>query len=497
MMKRRTLLKVAAAGAVTAFSGAIPGLRALAGPALRIRRSVNSMALDDPDLETYREFVRLMRSKPPANRVSWVGFANQHGDADDFNYCPHGDWYFLPWHRGFVEMYEKAAAVLMQNPKFAMPYWDWTTLRDYPPAFSSPTYKGRPNPLFSPGEGDDFDPGGKIVRNPLGPTVLTNSLVGQKQVIDRIYAETVFERFGTSRNPSQHSLAATWVTEGGGVQGIMEATPHNQIHNQIGGFMPQSNSPRDPIFMMHHGNIDRIWAGWNNLGRKNSTNSLWLNMTFRNNYIAPDGTLYTRRVTDFLRTSALGYTYDNLPQPQPEMIRPDSVREGRMLALLGEKPASALKRAKAPSITAPEAGTAMNAPVHVEHKDLLGALEPVGGARPTEVVALISDIQVPANVGSIRVFVNRPSVSLDVPETDPHYVTTIAFLHHGGGKGTGHHKALPSTIVDLTEALRRLAQSKQLTDDNVTVQLLPVPMPGVAASAVGNITPKSIEIAFL
>jgi tyrosinase len=494
MMTRRTLLK-AAAGAATVFAGTVPGLRALAAPALRVRRAVHTMALDDPDLDTYREFVRLMRSKAPTEPVSWVGFANQHGNASSFKYCPHGDWYFLPWHRGFVEMYETAAAALMHNPKFAMPYWDWTAQRDYPEAFSTKTYKGRPNPLFSPGEGDTFQPGTRVGRNQLGPNVLTDAIVGVERVIDKIYRETVFERFGTSKNRNQNNLNASWVIQGGGVQGILEATPHNQVHNHIGGFMGQSNSPRDPIFMMHHGNIDRIWAAWNNLGRKNSTNKLWLDMVFKDNYLDPQGKLYTKGVRDLLGTSKLGYTYDNLPKPDAK--QPDLVRDGHLLALLGQAPAANVKRVKATPSPAPAPGPTMRALVQLEHNDLADAVEPARRARPTEVVALISDIQVPDNVGAIRVFVNHPAVSLDVPETDPHFVTTVAFLHHGSGGGEGHHKALPSTIVDLTETLRGLSQAKRLTDDNVTVQLVPVAMPGVEPTAVTPVIPASVEIAFL
>lgn len=497
MMTRRTLLQ-AAAGAATVFAGTVPGLRALAAPGLRVRRAVHTMALDDPDLDTYREFVRLMRSKAPTEPVSWVGFASQHGNANSFKYCPHGDWYFLPWHRGFVEMYETAAAALMHNARFAMPYWDWTAQRDYPEAFSTRTYKGRPNPLFSPGEGDTFQPGTKVGRNPLGPNVLTDAIVGVERVIDKIYRETVFERFGTSKNRSQNNLDASWVIQGGGVQGILEATPHNQVHNHIGGFMGQSNSPRDPIFMMHHGNIDRIWAAWNSLGRKNSTNTLWLDMVFKDNYLDPQGKLYTRGVSDLLGTSKLGYTYDNLPRPDAK--QPDPVRDNHLLALLGQlgpAPAANVKRVKAAASPVPGPGPWTRALAHLEHNDLADAIEPARPGHPTEVVALISDIQVPDNVGAIRVFVNHPSVSLDVPETDPHFVTTVAFLHHGSGGGEGHHKALPSTIVDLTDTLRGLSKSKRLTDDNVTVQLVPVPMPGVAPTAVTPVIPASVEIAFL
>src|SRR5205085_3909560 len=156
MFTKRTALKAAVAtGAVTVFSGLVPGIKDAAAQTLRVRRSVNNMRLDDSDLSTYRDFVGLMRSKPQTDRVSWLGFANQHGDENDFKFCPHGDWYFLPWHRGYVEMYEKAAAVLMKNRNFAMPYWDWTTLRRLPAAFTNPMFKGKPNPLFVPGRGDD------------------------------------------------------------------------------------------------------------------------------------------------------------------------------------------------------------------------------------------------------------------------------------------------------------------------------------------------------
>src|SRR5262245_47681142 len=112
MVTRRTALKaIGTMGAATVFSGTVPGLKAIAQTRLRVRRCVNDMALDDPDLETYRDFVGIMLyDKSQLERVSWLSFASQHGDELGFKYCPHGDWYFLPWHRGYVEMYERAAA---------------------------------------------------------------------------------------------------------------------------------------------------------------------------------------------------------------------------------------------------------------------------------------------------------------------------------------------------------------------------------------------------
>lgn len=487
MVTRRSVLKAVAAGsAITAFSGILPGAKAFAQTGLRKRRSVNNMSLDDPDLETYRDFVGLMRNKPQTELVSWTGFANQHGDANNFKYCPHGDWYFLPWHRGFVEMYEKAAAVLTHNPEFAMPYWDWTTLRQLPAAFADQTYKGKPNPLYVPSRGDDAS----MIRNALtGPYALTDALVGPK-VIESIYKETVYEAFGTSRNPKQNNLDPKWVPMGGGHQGILERTPHNNIHNNIGAYMPNSNSPRDPIFMMHHGNIDRIWAYWNALGRKNSDDPLWLNMPFTNNYISPDGKFYTKVVKDLQSTSALGYTYDNMPKPDNKKV--DTLRTQNLTALFDPAQKSTLFKIKQSNMQAATLAAPLHLSLPLEAQTLQEVLKPVAeNAEGRELVALISDIKISDNVQAIRVFINRETVNLDVPDTDPHYVTTLGFLKHGGDHG------LPSTIVNLTEALKNISKTNNLTNDEITVQLLPVPKPGVATTAVGDVVPASIELAFI
>ena len=112
-------------------------------------------------------------------------------------------------------------------------------------------------------------------------------------------------------------------------------------------------------------------------------------------------------------------------------------------------------------------------------------------------IAIISDIDIGENVRAIRVFLKRETLSMVVPNSDPHYVTTLSFLRHTGGQGHAAHKALPSAQVNLTETLLKLAEGKRLSGDNVTVQLLPVAAPGADAKAVGNVLPASIEIAVL
>ena len=82
------------------------------------------MAQNDPILQTWRDGVRLL--KAASGNVSWANFAAIHGDANSFNLCPHGNWYFLPWHRAYLLSYERAVRQLTGNNDFALPYWDWT-----------------------------------------------------------------------------------------------------------------------------------------------------------------------------------------------------------------------------------------------------------------------------------------------------------------------------------------------------------------------------------
>lgn len=499
MYSRRTILKAAVtAGAVTVFSGTLGGLSAFAKSTLRVRRSLHNMSLDDPDLATYRDFVGIMQGKDQSQVVSWLGFANQHGSLDDgFKYCPHGDWYFLPWHRGFVLMYENAARQFTGNNNFAMPYWNWTADRLMPQAFTDKTYKGKPNPLYVPN------------RNTLtGPNALTDAIVGP-DVMKKIYAETNYEIFGTSRSVDnsvtpplvQNDLDPKWVPMGGGNQGTMERTPHNLVHNNIGAFMPTAASPRDPIFMMHHGNIDRIWANWSALGRKNSTDPLWLNMPFTNNYIKPDGSFYTQVVKDMQSTDAFGYRYDDRPStPDNKVV--DPMRSQHLLSLFstaaGANVAESMQRIQAVNTASATTLKPLSTSLQLKSstlKNVTGKLQ--SAARAQEVFALIKNIKIGNDVASIRVFVNRDNVAFDVPDTDPHYVTTLGFLTHAASDAHQAHKSLPSAIVDLTDTLKKLAGLGRVSSDTVSVQLLPVPKPGVTLEKAGAVVPASIEIAVI
>lgn len=491
MITRRTLLQTtAAAGTAMTFTGVLPGLRAIAQP-IPLRSSLQDMDLDDPILETLREFVTMMKD-PSRNGqpVSWAGFSDVHGSfAVGFNLCPHRNWYFLPWHRSYNRMYEVAARALTGNNDFAMPYWDWTAQPDFPAAFGDPTFDGAPNPLFVPGRamqtGDELDP----------------AVVGQT-VMDGVYATVDYELFGTSRPSGQNSLDPSWI-QVSGIQGTLEATPHNLVHCDVGGpFFCSPASPQDPIFLMHHGNLDRVWAQWIFLGRSNSTDPLWLDMPFTDNFIDPSGNNYTDVVNQLLEVEPLGYTY-GLGEPKEPSVYYDPGRNLYLAALFGAPLAAAgagLERLVARNLPAATPSDPISITLQVDAAALERAIAPdaaaaleAAGLAPRSVYAFVRQMATtdPDNT-KLRVFVNLPDVSENTPTTDPHYVTTIGFFlpseTHGG------HDMRPSAAVDLTAALRRINAASPLESDQVTVQLVPVPREeGAAASAVA-VTPAEVEL---
>ncbi|MGV2108135.1 tyrosinase family protein [Agrobacterium vitis] len=109
------------------------------------------------------------------------------------------------------------------------------------------------------------------------------------------------------------------------------------VHIDIGGYL--NNDPNlsglmskpdtaglDPIFWLHHANIDRLWAQWNAASslHKNPTDPAWLNGPQEQQFVVPnpDGTPYYYKPSDMLETTSpkLNYTYDQFVVAQAPVL---------------------------------------------------------------------------------------------------------------------------------------------------------------------------------
>ena len=170
-----------------------------------------------PAYATYLSGIQAMRTNTNPNpRNRWSYWVNAH-----VNYCPHGIAYFLAWHRGAMYQFERQLRELTGNSTLMVPYWDYYRNPNIPSEFTDPS-----SPLFVPNRVNTN------VYSALGLNAFSDAL-------------TTFERGATDSFERQ-----------------IEGRPHNPVHNLIGGYMALRTSPTDPVFWLHHGNVDRLWTAW-------------------------------------------------------------------------------------------------------------------------------------------------------------------------------------------------------------------------------------------
>ena len=101
----------------------------------------------------------------------------------------------------------------------------------------------------------------------VGGTAVTNPLFVPGRSVGPIPAEDV-DIVGSL---AERRFVRFFQTGFGGVDpdisnGRLEMLPHNFVHGDIGGMMGSTRTAgRDPIFWLHHANIDRLWEVWRGL----------------------------------------------------------------------------------------------------------------------------------------------------------------------------------------------------------------------------------------
>jgi tyrosinase len=207
----------------------------------------------------YADAVAAMQGRPGGTVTSWAYQAAMHGSTalpaqPLWNGCQHGAWFFVSWHRLYVYYFEKivrAAVIQTGGPNdWALPYWNYGLNginAAMPEAFRSPTRRdGTPNPLYVAARDPGINAG-----NAMPPQVTTAA-----NALSRPQFVGATQFGGGIGGPAQFF----------GASGALELLPHNAVHGVIGGaggWMGNvMRAAQDPIFWLHHSNIDRLWAVW-------------------------------------------------------------------------------------------------------------------------------------------------------------------------------------------------------------------------------------------
>ena len=244
----------------------------------------------------------------------------------------------------------------------------------------------------------------------------------------------------------------------------------------------------DPIFWLHHCNIDRLWAAWSSAGNQAPAQTgakKWSATKFV--FVGPDGARAEAAIDTVADPARLPYGYDNLPA----LARPRVLTAGRKVAenTLLQSPRAAGRAARNGAARVELGAAPTTVPMTaVAAQASLRALAPgAGRSAAGRVVLSLRELQAQRDPGmTYEVFVDLP---LGAPPevADQHYVGLINFFGVAASSGHGGHGGR-DVELDVTDVISRLNSSGRLLD-RTAITLVPVgtPAPSSAPAIAGGI----------
>ena len=402
----------------------------------RTRRNVIDN-LAKPDLDALRigvgELKKISQFRP--NDVpSWLSQAGIHGDCTGFTKCQHGNWYFAPWHRVYLHYFEQLIAHYSGKSDFSLPYWDWTETAKVPDSFY-----GSETPL------DDDVTVKKFCKD--APNIGRGR--SKNEFVQKIEYDTYLSRDIISSILSDPDFKSFGGDSSG--KGRLEATPHNFIHRWVGGVkesnMVQAFSPLDPIFWLHHCNIDRLYSNW--LSRPNNRpptdNKEWANKSFNDfmNFKKETvGSEWTCGKTT--NSKSLGYLYDTDQNLIP--LQNEGMKKKKNINLL----------LSATSKSFTQSDNKLTYVIEQPNiKDSQKILSSAALSPQEHIVRLtIKGIKTPAQQNtSVDIYLGK-YINIENPKDNPGYVGSITFFDVKNGNR--HHDMNTATVLSATKAYQNL-----------------------------------------
>jgi len=203
--------------------------------ALRHRRSAR--ALTPGQLADLRKAVELAQGiGDDRGYQSWAGV---HGLPLPIS-CTHHNHLFLPWHRAYLYLFEKALQDRVAG--VTLPWWDWTVEHA----------QGIPNAYTSAHLPQS------TAANPLLDSAIQPS--GRR---DRSETRTWREPGRDGQLPTPAELTAVLANRDFFTFQTQLESIHDGVHVWVGGTMSDiSVAAYDPLFWAHHTMIDRVWQLW-------------------------------------------------------------------------------------------------------------------------------------------------------------------------------------------------------------------------------------------
>ena len=223
-----------------------PGQPACPACPPRVRRAWSSLSC--PERKRYIDAVALFKS---THAAEFNDFVSMHVTAWDY---AHSTSAFLPWHRYYLIGWENALRSLGgEFSCLTVPYWDW-----------------------------EHDAGSEASSSVLRSSTFGTAAgiaAGTGCVTNGVAAAPGWSVTGGTCLVRRNGQASWWgFTDEAGMAALimgqptyagfrpnLEGNPHAAPHVWIGapgGHLATAASPEDPLFFVHHANVDRMWALW-------------------------------------------------------------------------------------------------------------------------------------------------------------------------------------------------------------------------------------------
>jgi hypothetical protein len=415
-----------------------------------VRQNIADFIQDPVKLEKLKKAIRVMQRLPTTDPTSWIFQADIHGVANDtnssFNQCQHSHWWFLPWHRAYIYYFEKMLQKYSGDAGLMLPYWDYTDSR----------FRSLPGPFLDKSSPLYVD--GRILNGPNVELRTTQTSVANAFKSNRFIGGLEKNGFGGDVVSDLAQFAEIEKS------GLLEVSPHNSVHIGVGGLMNDpTTAALDPIFWLHHCNIDRLWASWNDAGNRNPTDD-WAAKDMQ--FFDADGKI-TKLSTGILSdTKLLGYRYDKLVNVHSE----DSPTSSLLASNKG--PADRKSIAKSESVLVNDDAVTSQLVLNNPSSSALLA-QPLSTENSYQRFLLkIQGVEfnnLPQN--TYEIYLNQPKANFLTNGQSKNYVGSMSFFEHSNH---AQHQKNRQQIFDVTNAIRSIKAAGDLTAEHLSVTIVPV-----------------------
>lgn len=467
---------------------------------VRTRLNVETLGKGKDDLHWYAQAVDALKKRPATDPTSWRFMSAVHGysPASDpagrkglpssaiqkrfWNQCQHQTWFFPSWHRGYLayfeQIIEKAVVSLGGPGGWALPYWNYCdthkSSRLLPNAFVDQSLPdGTPNPLYVPGRNsntNDFN----IPDVDVSLDCLTHS---------------PFEGVSSGGDPG-FGGPKTGFSHFGKTNGRLESVPHNAIHDDIGGLMGDPDTAAlDPIFWLHHANIDRLWEVWTHRDPSftDPTDNVWLSgQNFEVHDAAGAVQVFTSGQIKDTTKVLHGYKYDDISDPvksSPHLQA--AVAAATMVKHMPQNPQPV---ASSTETSIPLTGAVTTIPVDFNEpavRSARGRLTTLAAQRPPRAYLNFENVSGTGHPGRFSVYIDVPR---EGQPADPRRalfagVLTTFGVHAASKDESRHDGSGITTVLEITQLIEKLKQEHRWDERRMHVYVLKEPEHGTALAA--------------